>query len=178
MADLTGQAPVEPPAAPFAFPTPACVLAAARRLREVVRRTPLERSAALSEAAGVDVFLKLEGMQRTGSFKVRGACNLVASLSPAERARGLVTASAGNHGAGVALAASLFGARATVFVGESAPETKRRRIARLGAELRVVPGGYDEAHHAAVAHAEETGAFYVHAFSDPAVVAGQGTVGL
>lgn len=152
------------------------VLAAARRLEGIARRTPLERCDGLSE--GAEVFLKLEGMQRTGSFKLRGAYNRVATLPPEVRARGLVTASAGNHGQGVALAARLLGARALVFVPASAPETKRRRIARFGAELVLVEGGYDEAHAAAEAHAAETGAAFVHAFSDPMTVAGQATVAL
>ncbi|HST61164.1 MAG TPA: pyridoxal-phosphate dependent enzyme [Longimicrobium sp.] len=164
---------------PFAdLPGQADVLSAAKRLRGVARRTPLERSPWLSDIVGSDVYLKLETQQRTGSFKLRGAYNAIASLSPEARARGLVTASAGNHGQGVALAASLLGARALVFVPASAPEAKKRRIARWGAELRETAGGYDEAHHAAEAHAGRTGATFVHAFSDPAVVAGQGTVGL
>lgn len=175
----TAADPVRPGEEPLAaFPAAADVFAAARRLRGVVRRTPLERSAWLSESAGTDVYLKLETQQRTGSFKLRGAYNAVASLAPEARARGLVTASAGNHGQGVALAASLLGARAVVFVPADAPAAKKRRIARFGAELREVRGGYDQAHHAAEAHAARTGAAFVHAFSDPAVVAGQGTVGL
>ncbi len=162
-----------------AFPTLAEGLGGAGRLRGVARRPPLERSAWLSERAGAEVWLKLETQQRTGSFKLRGAYNAVASLPPRERARGLVTASAGNHGLGVALAASLAGpAPAVVFVPANAPEAKKRRIARYGAELREVPGGYDDAHHAALEHAARTGACFVHPFSDPAVVAGQGTVGL
>jgi threonine dehydratase len=169
----------EAAAAEAAFPTLADVLSAARRLRGVARRTPLERSAWLSERAGADVWLKLETQQRTGSFKLRGAFNAVAALSAQERARGLVTASAGNHGQGVALAASLAGlAPAVVFVPAGAPEAKKRRIARYGAELRQVPGAYDDAHHAAVEYADRTGAYFVNAFSDPSVVAGQGTVGL
>jgi threonine dehydratase len=159
-------------------PTISDIVSAAHRLRGVVRRTPLERSAALSEIAGCDVWLKMEGMQRTGSFKLRGSYNAVALLSAEERARGLVSASAGNHGMGLALAASLLGACATVFVPEDAPETKRRRIARYGAELRTVRGGYDDAHHAAEEHARSAGATFVNAYSDPDVVAGQGTVGL
>lgn len=171
--------PAHPAAGPFAdFPGPADLLAAARRLRGVARRTPLERSPWLSGIAGSDVYFKLETQQRTGSFKLRGAYNAIASLGPDARARGLVTASAGNHGQGVALAASLLGAAALVFVPASAPEAKKRRIARWGAELREIEGGYDEAHHAAETHARRTGATFVHAFSDPAVVAGQGTVGL
>ncbi|HEX2079299.1 MAG TPA: pyridoxal-phosphate dependent enzyme [Longimicrobium sp.] len=175
-----GPGPAEGPSAPAEapFPTLAGVLAAARRLQGVARRTPLERSPWLSERAGADVWLKLETQQRTGSFKLRGAYSAVASLPAERRARGLVTASAGNHGQGVALAASLLGARALVFVPAEAPEAKKRRIARWGAELREVEGGYDEAHHAAEAYAAATGACFVHAFSDPAVVAGQGTVGL
>lgn len=170
-------APADTAEAPF--PTLADVLAAARRVQGVARRTPLERSAWLSERAGTEVWLKLETHQRTGSFKLRGAFNAVASLSADERARGLVTASAGNHGQGVALAASLAGvAPAVVFVPAGAPEAKKRRIARYGAELRQVEGGYDDAHRAALAHAARTRAYFVNAFSDPAVVAGQGTVGL
>ncbi len=152
------------------------VLAAARRLEGIARRTPLERCDGLSGEA--EVFLKLEGMQRTGSFKLRGAYNRVATLAPEVRARGLVTASAGNHGQGVALSARLLGARALVFVPAGAPETKRRRIARFGAELVLVEGGYDEAHAAAEAHAAETGAAFAHAYSDPMTVAGQATVAL
>ncbi len=160
------------------FPSVEDVRAAALRLAGVARRTPLERSDALSEISRAGVHLKLEGMQRTGSFKLRGAYNFIAQLSAEDRARGLVTASAGNHGQGVALAARLLGACAVVYVPAGAPETKQRRIARHGAELRRVEGGYDDAHAAALAFAAATGAIYVHAFSDPAVVAGQGTVGL
>jgi threonine dehydratase len=166
------------PGSRFRSPSLADVLAAEARLAGVARRTPLERSAWLSEAAGAEVHLKLETHQRTGSFKLRGAYNAVAALAPEERARGLVSASAGNHGQGLALAAALLGARATVYVPADAPEAKKRRIARHGAQLREVEGGYDEAHRAALAHAAEHGAVFVHAFSDPAVVAGQGTVGL
>jgi threonine dehydratase len=161
-----------------AFPTLDDVRAAARRLEAVVQRTALRRSGALSELAGVDVHLKLEGSQRTGSFKLRGAYNVVALLSAEERARGLVTASAGNHGQGVAWAARRMGTRAVVFVPEGAPEGKQRCIARFGAELRRVAGGFDHAHAAAVAFAAESGAVFVSAFSDPAVTAGQGTVAL
>lgn len=164
--------------APGDLPGVRDVLSAARRLRGVARRTPLERSPWLSRAAGADVRLKLETQQRTGSFKLRGAYNAIASLSAEERARGLVTASAGNHGQGVALAASLLGATAVVFVPRSTPDAKKRRIARWGAELRETEGSYDEAHHAAEAHVGRSGGTFVHAFSDPAVVAGQGTVGL
>lgn len=154
------------------------VLAAAARLRGRLHPTPLLASGALSEAAGREVWLKLECRQRTGSFKVRGALNALLAMPAEARARGVVTASAGNHGLGVALAAREVGARAVVFVPAGAPATKRRRIEALGADLRLVEGSYDEAHDAAERHAVESGAAYLHAFSDPWVVAGQGTVGL
>jgi len=159
------------------FPAITDVLAAARRLEGVARRTPLERSEWLSDAAGQEVWLKLESAQRTGSFKLRGAYNAIASLPPEARPRGVVTASAGNHGLGVAWAARALGVPAAIFVPESAAATKRRRIARYGAILHEVAGTYDDAHHAAEAHAAERGLPFVNAFSDPVVVAGQGTVG-
>jgi threonine dehydratase len=160
------------------YPSLAEIYDAARRLRGVARHTPLERSMPLSEQAGREVYLKLENQQRTGSFKLRGAYNHVATLPGEVRGRGLVTASAGNHGQGVALVAKTRRLPARVYLPEGAPETKQRRIARFGAELRLVPGGYDDAHAAALRDAQETGAAFVPAWSDPMVVAGQGTVGL
>lgn len=151
---------------------------AAARLRDVVRRTPLQLSRWLSERAGVPVHLKLECWQVTHSFKVRGAVNAIAGLDPAVRRRGLVAASAGNHGLAVAFAAALHDARATLFVPGSAPQAKKARIRELGAELVEVEGIYDDAARAARAFARDRGAHLVHAFDDPAVVAGQGTVAL
>jgi len=151
---------------------------AAARLGAVVRRTPLHSSPWLSERAGVPVHLKLECWQVTHSFKVRGAFNAVAGLAPDVRRRGLVAASAGNHGLAVAYAAGLHDATATIFVPMSAPDAKKRRIRELGAELREVEGIYDDAARAARAYARDRGAHLVHAFDDPAVVAGQGTVAL
>lgn len=148
------------------------------RLRGVVRHTPLEPSAWLSERAGAAVHLKLESWQVTHSFKLRGAFNAIASLDAGTRARGLVTASAGNHGLAVAHAARLHDVRATIFVPADAPGTKKARIRRLGADLREVAGGYDAAAEAARDLAAETGVYLVHAFDDPAVVAGQATVAL
>jgi threonine dehydratase len=148
------------------------------RIRDVVRHTPLEPSLALSEAWGATVYLKLECWQRTRSFKVRGAYNAIAGLPAARRAAGLVTASAGNHGQAVALAARELGARATVYVPTDAPRTKRDRIRRLGADLRADAVDYDHAERLAREHAERHGAIFVHAFSDPAVIAGQATIAL
>ncbi|MBI4543997.1 MAG: pyridoxal-phosphate dependent enzyme [Gemmatimonadetes bacterium] len=151
---------------------------ARRRIAGVARRTPLDRSCWLSQRAGSDVYLKLECWQRTRSFKIRGAYNAIASLDRAARARGLVAASAGNHGQGVALAARQLGARATIFVPESAPHTKQERIRAFGGELRTVAGTFDDAEAAATEFAAATGARFIPASSDPAVVAGQGTIGL
>jgi threonine dehydratase len=132
----------------------------------------------LSAHVGVPLYLKLECWQATNSFKLRGAYSAVAALDDGARGRGLVTASAGNHGQALALAARLHGARATVFVPEDAPSAKQARIRRLGAELRPVRGSYDDAAAAARRYAAETGACFVHPFNDPEVVAGQATVGL
>lgn len=154
------------------------VRAAQRTIAGLARVTPLHHSLWLSERAGVPVHLKLECWQRTGSFKMRGASNAVASLDAATRARGLVTASAGNHGQALALAAREAGIEADVFVPEDAPSTKQTRIRAFGARLHTVKGIYDQAAEAAHAWAEAHGAYYLHAFVDPRVVAGQGTVGL
>jgi threonine dehydratase len=159
-------------------PAIADVYAARGRLLSRVRHTPLQRSKLLSDAVSGDVHLKLECWQLTGSFKVRGALNAVALLGEGERRRGLVTASAGNHGQAVALAAREFGARAIIYVPAYAPAVKQERISALGAELRNDAADYDEAERAARSFAEETGATFVHAYSDPSVIAGQGTVGL
>ncbi len=151
---------------------------AARRLQGVAEATPLRRSEALSRITSAEIWLKLENRQATGSFKLRGALNALAGMSEAERAGGVVTASAGNHGAGLAHAARLTGVPATIFVPAGAPMAKRERILSTGADLRLVNGGYDRAHETALAFAEAGGGVYVHAFSDAAVVEGQGTVGL
>jgi len=159
-------------------PTLKDIYEARSRISGAVRRTPLEKCLWLSEQTGHDVYLKLECWQRTRSFKLRGAFNAVASLSDSERRRGLVTASAGNHGQAVALAARETGARATIFVPTNGSITKKARIRAFGAELNEEHATYDDAAVAAVAYANDTGATYVHAFSDPAVVAGQATVGV
>ncbi len=161
---------------PVLLPGPSALDAARDRLRPAIRVTPLHHSRWLSDLAGCPVHLKLECWQRTHSFKIRGALNAVGTLATAG-AR-LVAASAGNHGLAVAEAARAHGATATIFVPRSAPETKKSRIRRAGATLREVEGTYDAAAAAAVDFATETGATPVHAFADPAVVAGQGTVGL
>jgi threonine dehydratase len=159
-------------------PTVDDIYAARQRIAGVARRTPLEQSPWLTSLTGHDVYLKLECWQRTRSFKMRGAYNAIAALSQDARARGLVTASAGNHGQAVALTAREMGARAIIFVPANAPEMKKQRIRSFGAVLRDEEATYDEAEIAAVQYAQETGATFVHSFSDAAVVAGQGTIGL
>jgi threonine dehydratase len=138
--------------------------------------TPLRPSFA---APGRELLLKLECWQPTGSFKVRGALNLLSSLSPAERARGVVAASAGNHALGVALAASRIGdVRATLFVPTTAPRAKVDKLRRFAVEVRETGETYDDAVLAAREFKEQTGAVFVHAFEDVRTAAGQGTVAL
>jgi threonine dehydratase len=160
------------------LPSPADVIAAAHRLRGTVDRTPLLRSAALTERAGAEVWLKCENLQRTGSFKLRGATNALAALDEAQRARGVVASSAGNHGLGVADAARVLGIRTRIFLPESAPEVKRRGILAMGAEVDDGHADYDAAHHAALAHAREHGMTFVNPCAGEARLAGQGTVAL
>jgi len=150
---------------------------ARRRLAGVVRATPPSHAAALSRLAGRPVLLKPEHLQRTGSFKIRGAYNRIA-VAASEGATGVVAASAGNHGQGVALAASLCSLTATVFMPADASLPKEEATRGYGAA--VVTGGdtIDDCIDAARAHAEATGAVYVPPFDDPLVIAGQGTIGL
>jgi threonine dehydratase len=151
---------------------------AARLLDGVVRRTPLEHSRGLAELVGGPVWLKCENLQRTGSFKIRGAYTRIARLTGEERARGVVAASAGNHAQGVALAARLLGTRATVFMPETAPLPKVAATRGYGAEIRLVGQTLTEPLLAAAEHAQRTGAVFIHPFDHPDVIAGQGTVGL
>ena len=154
------------------------VQAARERISDVVRRTPLDRSHTLSERTGADVRLKLENFQRTGAFKIRGALNKIRQLSAAEREAGVVTASAGNHAQGVALAATAEGVDSKVVMPENAPISKLKATRGYGAEVVLAGADYDEA--AEHAHEIERGEnrTYIHAFDDEAVMAGQGTIGL
>lgn len=154
------------------------ILRAASVLQGQIVRTPLLHSPALSQASGADVWLKPENWQATGSFKIRGAYYRMSSLTPDERARGVITASAGNHAQGVALAGSLLKVPALVVVPESAPATKIEGIRRYGAEVVIQGSHYDESEAAAQQMAEDTGRIFVHAYEDEKVAAGQGTVGL
>jgi len=157
---------------------PTEVLAAYERIRPLVRRTPLLRSSALSEIAGGDVYLKLENQQTTGSFKLRGALNVLATLPPEVRARGVVASSAGNHGLGVAYAAKHFGVPATIFVPATAPRVKRDGIVALGATIDANQPHYDAAMDAAKAFAAEQGATYINPCLGDMLLAGQGSVAI
>jgi threonine dehydratase len=155
------------------------VEAAADRLRDVVRRTPLERSDRLSEDLGVPVLLKREDLQIGRSYKVRGAYNFISTLAPAERSLGVVCASAGNHGQGLAFACRRLEIEGRVFVPTNTPRQKRERIRAIGGrwvELVAVGSSYDEASAAALADGATSGAIYVHPFNDARTIAGQGTV--
>jgi threonine dehydratase len=168
----------EVPAGDVSLVTAADVEAAAKLLADVVRCTPLEHSRALAEKVGGPVYLKCENLQHTGSFKLRGAYTRIARLTDEERARGVVAASAGNHAQGVALAARLLGASATVFMPETAPLPKVAATRSYGAEVHLGGQTLTEALAAATAHAERTGAVFIHPFDHRDVIAGQGTVGL
>lgn len=159
--------------------TLADVHAAAARIGKGVRNTPLMLAAPVRQAIapGAEIWLKLECLQVTGSFKARGALSKLSSLSPAEIARGLVTASGGNHGIAVAYAGGQAGVPTNVFVPKGVSPAKARKIEYYGAKLEVVGEVWDEANRAALALAEK-GVTYVHPFADPAVMAGQGTIAL
>ena len=153
------------------------VVAARKLLRDVISETPVVHSRVLSETIGGPVYLKCENLQRTGSFKVRGAYGRIARLSDAARARGVVAASAGNHAQGVAFAAGLLGCEATVVMPEGAPLPKVEATRGYGA--RVVPTGacVEDCLGEALAYADRTGAVFIHPYDHAGIVAGQGTLG-
>jgi threonine dehydratase len=159
-------------------PTLAEIEAARERLAGVARETPLYQSETFTRLAGRPVLLKAENLQRTGSFKIRGAYNTISTLGPREREAGVVAASAGNHGQAVAWAAREAGTRATIFMPEDAPMAKVEATAAYGGVVELVGESFEAAVAAAQEHAERTGATLVHAFEDPRVIAGQGTIGL
>lgn len=145
---------------------------AAERIHSHVQHTPL------SYIPENDLYIKWENHQRTGSFKIRGALNRVLTLEPWERERGLVCASAGNHGQGVAYAGRLVNAPVIVFASDHAAPMKVAAMRELGADVRLVPGQYGDAERTAITYAKETGAAWVSPYNDPQVIAGQATIGL
>jgi threonine dehydratase len=161
------------------LPTAADIDAASARLHGIVETTPLQLNVRLSATTGADVWLKREDLQPVRSYKLRGAYNRIAQLSEAERAAGVVCASAGNHGQGVAFACSRLGIKGRIVVPSTTPRQKRDRMVAIGGdevELVVIGDTYDEAAAAAAQYAESTGAVIVHAFDHPQTIVGQGTV--
>ena len=154
------------------------VRGAQKMLTGVARVTAMEGSRYLTQLVGSPVHFKCENLQRTGSFKLRGAYVRIAGLLPEERAAGVVAASAGNHAQGVALASALLGVRSTVFMPKGAPLPKISATKEYGAEVRLHGHVVDETLAAAQEYAHETGAVFIHPFDHPDIIAGQGTVGL
>jgi threonine dehydratase len=159
-------------------PTPADVQEARQRLRGIAEETPIYLSETFSRRAGREVRLKAENLQRTGSFKVRGAVNKLATLSAEERAAGVVAASAGNHGQAVAWAARELGIPATIYVPQDAPMAKVEACRNYGAKTVMTGTYFEDALAAAEQHVEETGGTFIHPYEDQLVIAGQGTIGL
>lgn len=153
--------------------------AARARLESIAHRTPLDRSTTFADRSGAAaVGLKLENMQRTGSFKIRGAYNCMAQLSEDERSCGVIAASAGNHGQGVALAGNMLDIETTIVVPEITPAVKIAAIRGYGADVQVHGDIYERSYERALALAEEDGLTFIHPFDDERIIAGQGTIGL
>src|SRR5512145_3204589 len=160
------------------MPTLEDIRAALERIREHVHLTPCSRSETLSRLTGTSAYLKLENLQKTGAYKERGALNKLLSLGPAERARGLIAASAGNHAQGVAYHAGRLGITATIVMPETTPILKVANTRALGARIVLHGASYDEAYTEARRLEQQDGLTFIHPFDDEAVIAGQGTIGL
>lgn len=148
------------------------------RLKGTAKKTTIDESRTLSEMTGNRVFLKAENLQKTGAFKIRGAFNKIMSLTGNEKAKGVIAASAGNHAQGVALAATSAGILSTIVMPEGAPVTKVTATKGYGASVILWGQSYDDAYKKALEIQSQTGATFVHAFDDPDVIAGQGTIAL
>ena len=148
------------------------------RLKGLVHETPLDMSHTITTLADRETYLKLENLQRTGSFKIRGASNCIMTLSPEQKERGIIAASAGNHAQGVALGGTMNAIRSTVVMPEAAPLAKVQATKGYGANVVLHGKTFDESLAKAMEIQKETGAYFVHPYDDPMVIAGQGTVGL
>ena len=146
------------------------------KVYDVAVKTPLERAAGLSKRLKNEVWIKREDLQPVHSFKLRGAYNKIALLSDAEKDKGVITASAGNHAQGVALAANRLGLKALIFMPKTTPDIKVSSVRALGAEIELIGNAYDDAYDQAKEHAKTSGMTYVHPYDDPDVIAGQGTI--
>jgi threonine dehydratase len=151
---------------------------AQERLKDVAYRTPFAYAPILSQLTGFEVYLKKENLQRTGSFKLRGAFNKIASVVESKECKGVVAASAGNHAQGVAFGAKHFGIKGTIVMPESTPLTKIMGVKELGGEVILKGANYDEAYSFAVEYAKEQNLDFIHPFADEDVIAGQGTIAL
>ena len=147
-------------------------------LKEAIRQTDIIHSPVLSKESGCEVYLKCENLQITGSFKVRGAYYKISQLTEAEKERGVIACSAGNHAQGVALASKKFGIKSIICMPDGAPISKVEATKSYGAEVVLVPGVYDDAHNRAEELKAEKGYTFIHPFDDEDVIAGQGTIGL
>ncbi|MDR4989131.1 MAG: threonine ammonia-lyase [Bacteroidales bacterium] len=154
------------------------IIKAQMRLKGIVKVTPLEHTKSFSAMSGAHVYMKLENMQSTGSFKVRGAYNKLSSLTKEELRKGVVCASAGNHAQGVAFAARIVGVKAKVFMPVFTPPLKVIATRSYGAEVVLEGDTFDDAYAAAMAYQQDSGAHFIHPFDDPLIIAGQGTIGL
>jgi len=154
------------------------ISSAHKKIQPHVRKTPLEFSHQLSEQSGSEVYLKLENWQKTGSFKIRGAVNKMLSLSDEEKQKGIITASAGNHGLGVAHAAQMLGIQGKIVVPENASLAKIKALQSHDLELLKQGRDYDEAEEIAWQIQKREDLTFIHAFSDPEIIAGQGTIAL
>lgn len=146
------------------------------KVYDVAVKTPLERAGGLSKRLNNEVWIKREDLQPVHSFKLRGAYNKIAQLSPAEKEKGVITASAGNHAQGVALAAKRLGLKALIVMPKTTPAIKVSSVRALGAEIELVGNAYDDAYEHAIERANATGMTFVHPYDDPLVIAGQGTI--
>ncbi len=151
---------------------------AKRNLENIAINTPLAKAPILSKELNAEIFLKKENLQLTGSFKLRGAFNKVATLSKKQKDSGVVAASAGNHAQGLAFAAQYFGCEATIFMPEATPLTKVSGVKSFGAEVVLIGQNFDEAYEAATKFALENSKEFIHPFADDEVIAGQGTIAL
>ncbi len=147
-------------------------------IKDIVKETPLIESVKMSEKTGANIYLKCENLQKTGSFKIRGACNKIANLTQEEKEKGVIASSAGNHAQGVALGAKMNGIKATIVMPSTAPLAKVTATKGYGAEVVLNGLVYDDAYAKAVELQKETGATFLHPFNDEYVIAGQGTISL
>lgn len=154
------------------------IATAHEKMAEIVHKTPLDYSLTFSEFSDNDIYLKLENLQKTGSFKVRGSYNKLISLRKEELKNGVIAASAGNHAQGVAYASTMLGIPSTIIMPAGAPLSKVQATREYGANVELQGAVFDDALAYAIGLQDQTGAAFVHAFDDEAIIAGQGTVGL